>query len=267
MRSHNNGEDEEQTSLLSHRSETKSSLTDRAYQYLNQNVSRDWGDLLLLFCYTVTGLLDSSSAFIWGSFISMQTGQYSMTSTVVGLRQRLIRKQETQSTLVLVFSIRKGTVAGSAPRKRWVMVASFAFQLLLMVVAAVMVAFGPKMGQDGPVSVWIGLPIALCAFQSAGQAVSSRALGYSALTSVVLTSIYCDLFSDQKLFSTSLRENVERNRRVAAPTLLLIGAMIGAAWSKTDFGLAGALWTAVIMKAGIILAWLLWPVESEENDG
>lgn len=38
------------------------------------NVSKDWADLVLLFCYIITGLLDSSATFIWGSFVSMQTG-------------------------------------------------------------------------------------------------------------------------------------------------------------------------------------------------
>jgi hypothetical protein len=30
---------------------------------------------VLLFGYIITGLLDSSAVFIWGSFVSMQTGQ------------------------------------------------------------------------------------------------------------------------------------------------------------------------------------------------
>ena len=31
-------------------------------------------DLILLYCYIITGLLDSSAVFIWGAFVSMQTG-------------------------------------------------------------------------------------------------------------------------------------------------------------------------------------------------
>ncbi|KAK1948887.1 hypothetical protein LY78DRAFT_594980, partial [Colletotrichum sublineola] len=41
---------------------------------LTTDVKRDWTDLVLLACYTITGLLDSSSISIWGSFVSMQTG-------------------------------------------------------------------------------------------------------------------------------------------------------------------------------------------------
>jgi hypothetical protein len=49
------------------------------------------------------------------------------------------------------------------------------------------------------------VPIALVAFQSCGQAVVSRALRFNALTSVVLTSVYHDLFSDAELFVCSTR--------------------------------------------------------------
>jgi hypothetical protein len=38
------------------------------------DVSKSWADAVLLFCYIITGLLDSSAVFIWGSFVSMQTG-------------------------------------------------------------------------------------------------------------------------------------------------------------------------------------------------
>ncbi|KAG6297215.1 hypothetical protein E4U09_001444, partial [Claviceps aff. purpurea] len=36
-------------------------------------VSRSHADLILLLCYIVTGLLDSASIQVWGSFVSMQT--------------------------------------------------------------------------------------------------------------------------------------------------------------------------------------------------
>jgi len=37
-------------------------------------VSRDWADIVLILCYLITGLLDSASISVWGSFVSMQTG-------------------------------------------------------------------------------------------------------------------------------------------------------------------------------------------------
>jgi hypothetical protein len=44
-------------------------------KHFKQDVSRNWADAVLLFGYIVTGLLDSSAVFIWGSFVSMQTGE------------------------------------------------------------------------------------------------------------------------------------------------------------------------------------------------
>lgn len=38
------------------------------------DISRDWADIVLILCYLITGLLDSASTSIWGSFVSMQTG-------------------------------------------------------------------------------------------------------------------------------------------------------------------------------------------------
>ena len=145
-------------------------------------------------------------------------------------------------------------------RKRWVLVSSYTLQLLMIIGAALLVTLGPKTGTSGPVTEFIAIPIALIAFQSAGQAVTSRVLAYGSMTSVVLTSIYCDLFSDPKLF-TKPSANAERNRRATAPILLLIGAFFGGLWAHSDFGLAGALWTAVVLKTGVVVAWCCWSAE------
>lgn len=134
----------------------------------------------------------------------------------------------------------------------------------MIVAAALMVTLGPKTDSSGPVTVWIAVPIALVAFQSAGQAVTSRVLQFNALTGVVLTSIYVDLFSDVQLFAPPT-QNVQRNQRVAAPVLLLIGALFGGLWAHSEFGLAGALWTAVALKLLVIIAWCFWSEEPEES--
>ena len=133
----------------------------------------------------------------------------------------------------------------------------------LVLIAALMATLGPEMDKTAPLNAWVGVSIALIAFQSAGQAVASRALQYSGLTSVVLTSNYCDLFSDPRLFKLGLTDNPERNRRTAAPILLLGGAMIGGAWAHSSVGLTGALWTAVGLKAVVVLAWFVWAPERQ----
>lgn len=44
-------------------------------KHMNDNVTKSWGDVALLGCYLITGLLDGSSISVFGSFASMQTGE------------------------------------------------------------------------------------------------------------------------------------------------------------------------------------------------
>lgn len=58
-------------------SSSKNAFASRCVDHMTVNVTKSWGDIALLGCYIITGLLDSSSVMAWGSFVSMQTGQYS----------------------------------------------------------------------------------------------------------------------------------------------------------------------------------------------
>lgn len=138
------------------------------------------------------------------------------------------------------------------PRRRWVLVASLAVQFVFIVAAAVIVTFRPFSTSTDLV------PIALVAFQSSGQAVLSRILKYNALTSVVLTSNYCDLFMDTELFA---RRNSDRDQRVIAPVLLVAGAIAGGRFAHSEAGIGGALWTSAGLKLLIAIAWAIWPEE------
>ncbi|KAI9172192.1 hypothetical protein HJFPF1_01685 [Paramyrothecium foliicola] len=236
---------------------------------LRAEVSRDWADLVLLLCYVVTGLLDSSSIQAWGAFVSMQTGN----TVYVGLGLASLIYPPVSARLfrsgisLLSFCVGSFFFARFhryfSPKRRWVLCASFIAQMLLTVAAAIIVTVAPPSNDKEATDWTVLVPLALVAFQSCGQAVTSRALKYNALTSVVLTSIYCDLFSDQDLFA---QRNVERNRRAAAPLLLLIGAVAGAVFSHSSFGIAGALWTAAALKFVMVVAWYFWPAEKEEDD-
>lgn len=135
--------------------------------------------------------------------------------------------------------------------------------MALTATAAVIVTISPKHGRED--LTWnVLLPIALVAFQSCGQAVASRALKYNAFTSVVLTSIYCDLFSDADLF---VAKNDDRNRRVGAPILLLVGgAVAGLLFAQSDVGIAGALWAASVLKLSVAATWLFWPADPNAEE-
>lgn len=145
------------------------------------------------------------------------------------------------------------------PRRRWVLCASFLAQMVILMVAAAIMTWGPT-SVDG-IDWHVLLPIALIAFQGCGQAVVSRALKYNNLNSVVLTSIYCDLFSDAELFVVN---NAERNRRVAAPVLLFIGALIGGLLVHSPIGAAGVIWVAGGLKLLIALAWCFWKADEDD---
>ncbi|KAI1363955.1 hypothetical protein F5Y08DRAFT_308210 [Xylaria arbuscula] len=231
---------------------------------MTTDIRRDWTDLVLLVCYIVTGLLDSASISTWGSFVSMQTGNTVYFGLGIAAPHESTRWIKSGTSLGF-FCI--GSVFFSSfhrffsAKRRWVLCASFIIQFLLIVGAALILTFGPE-SEDPKESIgWPELvPIALIAFQSCGQAVASRALKHNALTSVVLTSIYCDLFSDANLLAA---HNVERNRRVAAPVLLLIGAIIGGLLAHSSVGCAGALWVSAALKFGVVVAWFAWPAEAE----
>lgn len=237
------------------------SLVNRLNKAARTEIKRDWADVVLIFCYIITGLLDSASISIWGSFVSMQTGN----TVYIGLGLAAPTESNRwikSGTSLGCFCI--GSLCFSrfhrhfSPKKRATLIASFGFQALLCIAASAIVTWGPSEYGPNDITWDVLLPIALVAFQACGQAVTSRALKYNALTSVVLTSIYCDLFSDADLFRI---DNVERNRRLGAPLMLLFGAVLGGLLAHTDFGVAGALWLASGLKVLIVLVWVVWPGE------
>lgn len=247
-------------------SSSKNTFVSRCAEHLTVNVTKSWGDVALLGCYLITGLLDSSSIMTWGSFVSMQTGN------TVYLGLGIIAPEENDRwlrALISIVSFCFGSFCFStlhrrfSPCKRWVLIASFSLQTLFILIAALMATLNPQVTKSDPLNARVGVSIGLIAFQASGQAVASRALRYSGLTSVVLTSNYCDLFSDSRLFEWGLKANPERNRRIAAPVLLLAGAMFGGVWAHSSVGLTGALWTAVGLKAVVVVAWAVWAPEGQ----
>ncbi|KAK4542346.1 hypothetical protein LTR36_006802 [Oleoguttula mirabilis] len=259
--------DEERAALLDKPADSHGGTASRLQKHMTADISDSWGDVALLACYAITGLLDSSSVQVWGSFVSMQTGNtvyLGLGLVAPGDSTRWIRSAISIACFCLGSAFFSTYHRHFSPRKRWVMISSYIIQLLCMIAAALMVSLAPMTtAVSGPVSAWTAVPIALIAFQAGGQAFTSRVLQHTGLTSVVLTSVYCDLFSNPLL--GGLTQNVERNRRIAAPLLLLGGAMIGGLWAKTDVGLAGAIWTAVVLKALVTLAWVFWAAAPDDS--
>lgn len=249
---------------------TRKSHSGRIGRYLKHELETKYADLLLLACYIITGLLDSSAVFVWGSFVSMQTGN----TVYLGLGlsgadhgTRWIRS----GTSIVSFCL--GSLCFAAfhrcfpsPRQRWVLCASFTFQLALVTAAALIVTI-TKPSKDAGLDWKVLVPLGMVAFQSSGQAVSSRILKYNGLTSVVLTSVYCDLFSHPDFLSPRIFEQAEQRRRAGAIICVLIGTSLGGLWARSSYGVAASLWTAVVFKAVIVIMWLLWKrAKTEDGD-
>ncbi|CAG8106563.1 unnamed protein product [Penicillium olsonii] len=234
--------------------------------YLRHELDPTHGDLILLFCYIITGLLDSSAVFIWGSFVSMQTGN----TVYFGLGLVGTNDDRWIKSGVSIAGFCLGSLCFAAfhrvfpARRRWVLCASFLAQTVCVALAALIVTlFRPS--RDAPLSWLVLLPLALVAFQSSGQAVLSRVLSFNGLTSVVLTSIYCDLFSHPDFLSTKVVGQVEERRRFGAVLCLLLGVVLGGLWAHSSIGMMGALWTAAGFKLLIVVAWLLWKPKSDAD--
>lgn len=172
-------------------------------------------------------------------------------------------------------------------RRRWVLASSFFFQMLVTALAAVLVHSGSssespvRPGEPsasasasmmlGGISRDIGFPtmdlvaIGLLSFQAAGKVVASRVLGFNALPSVVLTTLYNDLASDPALFTAGLMGNVQRNRRGGGLLFYIFGALLGGVFARSSVGFAGALWFTAGVKVLIVVAWLMWRAEEDKE--
>jgi hypothetical protein len=154
------------------------------------------------------------------------------------------------------------------PLYRGTLSGSFLVQGLLIFVAAALVSAAIVPQPDGVVTetgstvFFIELvPLALLAFQSGGQIVTSRLLGFNEVPTTVLTSVYCDLASDLKLLAP-LKKNVKRNRRIGAVITFLIGGIAGGWLSRSSARMSSALWLGGAIKIAIAVSWSLWKAKS-----
>jgi uncharacterized membrane protein YoaK (UPF0700 family) len=142
---------------------------------------------------------------------------------------------------------------------------SFFIQASLILITAALVQSGVvssamESGLVQTTTQWDSeVPIVLLSFQSAGQIVASRALGYNEIPTVVITSLLCDLMSDPKLF---LLRNEKRNRRLAAFILTLVGAIVGGWVTKVTQQISPVLWLAAGIKFSVVLSWGFWKTTS-----
>lgn len=115
------------------------------------------------------------------------------------------------------------------------------------------------------------IPLAFIAFQSGGQMAASRLLGFNEIPTTVLTSVYYDIVAADptRLPSTpsSFLGNVKRNRRMAAVTFLLFGAISGGWLCRSSAGMSIALWIAAALKLLVAIGFFFWKEKLTRKDG
>lgn len=104
------------------------------------------------------------------------------------------------------------------------------------------------------------IPLALIAFQAAGQMAASRLLAFNEIPTTVLTSLYYDLASDPGILDP-VSENVKRNRRFVAVVGVIAGAVAGGWLARGTGGISVALWIAAGTKFCIACMWWVWRSE------
>lgn len=267
----------------SHGSSTKSTKAKwrSAIQYFNSEIAMEHADIPIIACCLVSGLCDSSAYNAWSCFVSMQTGMIILPSqqsllTVAGNTIFLALGASGQPTsnpfgwlksLVSLASFCLGCfVFASTSRvnskSRGTLAMSFVVQSVFIIIAAALVQAGVVPQPHGLVTESRSktnlielLPLGFLAFQSGGQIVASRILEFNEVPTTVLTSVYCDIASDPKLLA---RDNVKRNRRVAAVMFVLVGGIAGGWISRSKAGMSTSLWIAAGIKLVIALSWSLW---------
>lgn len=239
---------------------------------LRDEVDKQYADIPVCLCSLVSGLCDSVAFNAATVFVSMQTGNTiflalgaaSLPSNVPMMWLRALCS--IGAFLAGVFSF--GKLRHVRPTTKGTLAANFAVQAIFIFIAAALAQsrvvpamadlhLAEKLAREEEVHYEILGPIILLAFQFGGQIVTSRQLGFNEVPTNVLTSVYCDLFSDPKLFAR-WSENPKRNRRASAVILMLIGGIAGGWLSKSQAGMSAALWIGGAVKLCIAVCWLGW---------
>ncbi|QSZ36744.1 hypothetical protein DSL72_006627 [Monilinia vaccinii-corymbosi] len=250
--------------------ESHDSLWTRASSYFSEEITLVHADIPIIACAIVSGLCDSSAYNAWTCFVSMQTGN-TVFLALGASGQPISHPYGWVKSLFSICFFLSGclffaqTRHFGAGRSRGILSVSFLLQAICLIVAAALVQ-----GKVVPEPIGLNsiedevdfielIPLAFLAFQSGGQIVTSRILGFNEVPTTVLTSVYCDIASDPKLLA---KDNVKRNRRVAAVFAILSGAIAGGWISLSSAGLSAALWLAAAIKLAISFGWVVWKPKS-----
>ncbi|KAK7755478.1 hypothetical protein SLS62_002408 [Diatrype stigma] len=269
-------------SLEGEKSQRRRPRAPALFSNMRGEIDKHHADIPVCLCSLVSGLCDSVAFNASSVFVSMQTGNTvflalgtaGLPSSVRLLWLRALCSIAAFIAGVFLFS---QATRRARPTAKGTLAASFLAQALLIWAAAGLAQGGaaPSFASLGAAEAlarsgeWDprGLAVVvLLALGFGGQIVASRQLGFNEVPTNVLTSLYCDLFSDPALLAPWGR-NPKRNRRAAAALLMLAGAVAGG-WlsrSRDGAGLPVALWVGGAVKLGIAVAWAAWKVKDDDH--
>ncbi|KAI1102677.1 hypothetical protein F4804DRAFT_343080 [Jackrogersella minutella] len=233
---------------------------------LTEEITSGSGSLPLLACCFATGLTDGTLynanmilKISLGNTVFLALGTSGQNNKPYGWARSLC-SIGCFTIGCLAFSRLHKLIGGG--RLRRTLMFSFLLQTVCVVVAATIIQTGlvdgayPSRRDPADVDFVELAPVALLSFQAAGQIVNSRGLGVSEVPTVVITSLLCDLVSDEKILEP-LKKNGKRNRRAVAFVLTLLGAICGGWISKTTRAVQPSLWFVAAIKGTIMLSWLI----------
>ena len=240
----------------------------RMTRRLSTKLNLSYADIPFLVCCLISGLVDSTIYNAYGTFVSMQTGNTIFVGLGGSTSHDTSKPYGWVKSLTSIACFVLGCVCFSrasrllGPTRRGTLAASFLAQAVFILVTAGIVQGGVVEGRLRKISDDIAwrqlLPIGLLSFQSAGQIVGSRALNYSEIPTIVVTSMLHDIASDPEVLG-SLRKHPKRNRRVVAFVGILVGAVAGGFIGESSGRMQVPLWIAGGLKLCISVAWLIWP--------
>lgn len=254
------------------------------FSNLRGEIDKNYADIPVCLCSLVSGLCDSVAFNASSVFVSMQTGNtvfLALGTAGLPSNVRLLWLRALCSIAAFIAGVFLFSQATrrARPTAKGTLAASFLAQGLLVWAAAALAQGGAapsfasldaaealaRSGEWDPRGLAV---VVLLALGFGGQIVASRQLGFNEVPTNVLTSLYCDLFSDPALLAP-WRQNPKRNRRAAAALLMLAGAVAGGWLSRSRGGGAGlpvALWVGGAVKLGIAVAWAAWKVKDGEDN-
>ena len=256
-------------------STTHGSRSSRPLITLGSPVSLAHTSLIIILCCLITGLLDSTLFYAYGTFVSGQTGNTVLFGLGASTSHITARPYGWAKSLVAIVSFVWGCAVFShttrilGDRRRGTLVLSFFVQGGIVLAAAGFIQSALVEGRlhllNNEIDWRQCLPIALLSFQSAGQIVASRTLGHDTIPTIVMTGMLHDIASDPHLFVTWCK-NEKRFQRLGAYAAVVVGAVAGGFLSVKTGKMENTLWLVGCLKIAIAATWGFWPAAEAEHE-